>query len=154
MKAYGRVELRVQSFLTSTLGGGECTASPPKRFTTEAEGAGTHRLSESHGGAGHFGKDKNRLLLPNMEPRAIGCSSPTLVTALTKPSRLLTEKKMLVQLFEATSLLTYLNRASYVHNQLAAAIACWVILFYCFTLPLRFEIPGVACKSVFSHIIL
>jgi len=123
MKAYGRVELRVQSFLTSTLGGGECTISPPNRFTTGAVWTGTHRLHEFYGGAG---EDKNRLLLPNMEPRAFDCPSRTLVTALTTPSRLLTEKKkMLVQFFQATiSLLTYLNRVSYVHNQLAAAIAC------------------------------
>jgi hypothetical protein len=151
MKAYGRVELRVQTFLTWTLGGSECTNSPPNRFTTGAEGAGTHRL----GGAGHFGEDKNCLLLPNMEPWAFGCLYRTMVTALTKPSRLLTKKKMLGQFFQAaTSLLTYLNRVSYVHNQPAAAVACWVILVYCFTLPLHSEIPGVACKSVFYRIIL
>ena len=54
MEAYGRVELRVQPFLTSTIGGGECTISPPYRFTTGAEGAGIHRLGEFHGGSGHW----------------------------------------------------------------------------------------------------
>jgi hypothetical protein len=41
MKACGRVELRVQLFSTSTLAGGERTASQPNSSTTGAKGSGT-----------------------------------------------------------------------------------------------------------------
>jgi hypothetical protein len=153
MKAYGRVELRVQLFSTSTLGGGECTASSPNPFTTGAKGPCIHRLGESQCGSGHSAEDTNRLLLPNMEPWTFGCPSRTLVTAMTTPSRLLTGNSV-SSICLSHDFSAYLNRVSYVHNQLAAAIACWVILVYCFTLLLHSEIPGVACKSVFSCIIL
>ena len=67
MKACGTVELLVQPFLTSTLGGGECKASAPSRFNTRARDPGNHRLGEPQGGSGHITEETNRSLLPNME---------------------------------------------------------------------------------------
>jgi hypothetical protein len=41
MKAYGGVEVQIHIFLTSTLVGGECSASRPCRFTPREKAPGT-----------------------------------------------------------------------------------------------------------------
>jgi hypothetical protein len=42
MKAYGGVDVQIRIFLTSTLVGGEWSASCPGRFTPEERAPGTH----------------------------------------------------------------------------------------------------------------
>jgi hypothetical protein len=42
MKAYGVVDAYIHIFLTSTLAGGECSASRPCRFTSGEESPGIH----------------------------------------------------------------------------------------------------------------
>jgi hypothetical protein len=42
MKAYGGAQIWIHIFLISSLGGGECSASRPCRFTPEERIPGTH----------------------------------------------------------------------------------------------------------------
>jgi hypothetical protein len=42
MKPYGEVDVQIQIFLTSTLVGGEWSASRPGRFTSGERASGTH----------------------------------------------------------------------------------------------------------------
>jgi hypothetical protein len=74
MKAYVEVDVKIHTFLTSALVGGEWPASRPGRFTPGERAPGTHWIGGWLGpGAGVDDVEKRKLLnLPGLELRPLG----------------------------------------------------------------------------------
>jgi hypothetical protein len=74
MKTYGRVDVQIHVFLTSALVGGECSASPPSRFTPGGRAPGINWIGGWVGPrAGLDDMEKWKFLtLLGLEPRPIG----------------------------------------------------------------------------------
>jgi hypothetical protein len=74
MKAYAGVDVQIRIFFTSTLGGGEWSASRPGRFTPGETPSGTHWIGgwmDPRAGLEDVEKRKF-LILPGVELRPLG----------------------------------------------------------------------------------
>jgi hypothetical protein len=74
MKACGGVDVQIHIFFTSTLAGGEWSASRPGRLTLGERAPGTHWIGGWVGpGAGLDNVEKRKfLILPGLELRTLG----------------------------------------------------------------------------------
>jgi hypothetical protein len=77
MKAYGGVDVQIHIFLTSTLAGGEWSASRPGLFTPGEGASGTHWIGGWLGPRACLDAAETRkfLTLPGLELRPLGRSA-------------------------------------------------------------------------------